>query len=125
VYNAANQLVELKEYDYQAGTIPVLSDRTIYKYNPDGDKISSSDLFGNEQHFEYYPDITYSTPSVSGLPDPNAAKKIHLVKKLRFEIGSFSGTTDYTYTFDLYDRIASKKTVASDGSIVIKTYTYF
>ncbi|MDN3655209.1 hypothetical protein QWZ08_06225 [Ferruginibacter paludis] len=52
-------------------------------------------------------------------------KKNHLVKKLRFEVGSFSGTTDYTYTFDLYDRIASKKTVAGDGSIVIKTYTYF
>ncbi|WP_301927957.1 hypothetical protein [Ferruginibacter sp.] len=80
MYNAANQLVELKEYDYQAGTIPVPSDRTIYIYNPDGDKISSSDLFGNEQHFEYYPDITYSTPSVSGLPDPNAAKKITWLK---------------------------------------------
>jgi hypothetical protein len=125
VYNANNQLTALKEYDYSVLTGADLSNTTNYTYNGDGDKITSSDLFGNTQHFDYYPDITYSTPNITGLPNPNGAKKFHLVKKISFSFGSFSGTADYTYTFDLSDRIATEKAVASDGSTVTKTYTYF
>ncbi|MCW3116717.1 MAG: hypothetical protein JWM28_799, partial [Chitinophagaceae bacterium] len=31
----------------------------------------------------------------------------------------------FTYTFDSGDRISTEKAVADDGSVVIKTYTYF
>jgi hypothetical protein len=74
IYNASNQLTAVREYDYKALTGAVLSNITGFTYNGFGDKITSADLFGNSQQFEYYPDITYSIPNISGLPNPNAAK---------------------------------------------------
>ena len=126
IYNTANQLISLKEYDYSAITGVKLYNTTTSTYNSDGDLISTTDTDNNKNDFEYDTNLSYVSPVVFGLVNPNAGKKFHLLKKQTQTSNGYSdGSIDYVYTFDGNDRISTEKATGSDGTISIKTYTYF
>jgi hypothetical protein len=125
-YDANNQLIKLKEYDYSKTTGSSLYNTTTYTYDANGNLIKTLDTDGEMHTYEYYTDLSYSLPLITGPLNTSATKKMNLVKKLTV---SHSGVVDdsaqYTYTFDDKNRISTEKAEISDGSIVTKTYTYF
>lgn len=125
-YNANQQLIRMREYDYSKATGSVLYNTTTYTYGTDGNLIKSQDTDGEVNTFEYYPNLVYLPPLVIG-PITNAStKKVNLLKTHTVTTnGSFQGSATTTYTFDNKDRISIEKTVLTDGSIVEKTYTYY
>jgi hypothetical protein len=126
VYNANNQLITIKEYNYSRITGSELVNVTTNTYDGNGDLTESSDLNSNVDTYEYYLDLIYATPIVPGPVNINSTKKGHLVKKHTIKSNNFLiGSADYTYTFDSSNRISTEKAVGTDGSVIIKTYTYF
>lgn len=126
IYNSANQLITLKEYDYSTAAGAELYNTTTSSYNSDGDLISTTDTDNNRNDFEYDTNLSYVSPTVFGLVNPNAGKKLHLLKKQTQSSNGYPvGSIDYVYTFDGNDRISTEKATGNDGSISIKTYTYF
>lgn len=125
-YNTSNQLVTMKEYTYSKLKGAELDNITTNIYNGNGDLIESSDLNTNIDTYEYYLDLSYPMPIVSGPVNAISVKKNHLVKKHTLTSNNYLvGSVDYTYTFDSKNRISTEKATASDGSVIIKTYTYF
>jgi len=125
-YNINNQLVKIKEYDYSKISGAKLINITTNTYNTNGDMTESADLNSNVDTYEYYTDLIYATPIVTGPPNINSAKKNYLVKKRTLKSNNYLiGSVVYTYTFDSNNRISTEKAVGSDASAIIKTYTYF
>lgn len=125
-YNINNQLVKITEYDYSKISGAKLINITTNTYDTNGDMTESADLNSNVYTYEYYPDLMYATPIVTGPPNINSAKKNHLVKKQTLKSNNYLiGSVIYTYTFDSNNRISTEKAVGSDASAIIKTYTYF
>lgn len=123
-YNAASQLVQWKYYDYSQRYGLMLS-TTNYTYDASGNMIKSSNTEGNVVTYEYYTDLSYVMPEVSGSLSPGTAKKMNLVKKMTLTYSTYPGSTrDYTYTFDSNNRISTQKFVSSDGTVVVRTFTY-
>jgi len=125
-YNINNQLIKIKEYDYSKITGAKLINITTNTYDTNGDMTESADLNSNVDTYEYYLDLIYATPIVTGPANINSAKKNHLVKKRTLKSNNYLiGSVVFTYTFDSNNRISTEKAVGSDGSAIIKTYTYF
>lgn len=125
-YNTSNQLVTMKEYTYSKLKGAELDNITTNTYDGNGDMTESSDLNSNVDTYEYYLDLIYATPIVPGPVNINSTKKGHLVKKHTIKSNNYLiGSADYTYTFDSSNRISTEKAVGTDGSVIIKTYTYF
>ncbi|MGN6402518.1 MAG: hypothetical protein ACTHMD_18815 [Flavisolibacter sp.] len=125
-YNANNQLITLKEYDYSKLTGSSLYNTTAYTYDASGNLIKSLDTDGEMHTYEYYPDLSYALPLITGPLNSGATQKRNLVKKHTLSYGGVAeASAQYTYTFDDKNRISTEKAEISDGSITTKTYTYF
>ena len=125
-YNTNNQVTKIKEYSYSKITGSELSNTVTNTYNADGDLVTSADTNKNNETYEYYTDLNYTAPLVFGPANINSTKKFHLIKKHTFSSnGSFVTSSDNTYTFDSNNRISTEKQTFTDGSILLKTYTYF
>lgn len=123
VYNGSNQLIKLYEYDYSKISGSDLWNTTTYTYDTGGNLVKSEDTDGEINTYEYYPDLVYITPVIAPYSHP---KKQNLLKRHVLQSNGFMvGSVNYTYTFDNKNRISTEKGVVSDGSIVLKTYTYF
>jgi YD repeat-containing protein len=126
IYNASKQLTLRKEYDYSKLTGAVLSNTTTYTYDAGGNLLKTQDTDGESHSFEYYANLRYAMPVVPGPITSASAQKKNLAKKHTASSNGFSiGSAEYTYTFDSKDRMSTEKAVLSDGSVVVKTYTYF
>ena len=123
VYNGNNQLVKLYEYDYSKISGSDLWNTTTYTYDADGNLLKAEDTDTNIYTYEYYPDLVYILPVTTPYAKP---KKHNLLKRnILKSNGYMVGSANYNYTFDSNNRISTEKATISDGSIVIKTYTYF
>ena len=123
VYNSANQLTKLYEYDYY-GSGPELWNITTYTYDGAGNLVKTEDIDDYVYTYEYYTDKLYMMPQLVPATVPNI--KLNLLKKVTLtESGSVLGSATSTYTFDNKDRISTERIEYSDGDVVIKTYTYF
>lgn len=124
-YNAAKQLVKQKEYAYTKATGGVLSNITTFTYDAGGNLAKSQDTDGEAHTYEYYADLRYALPMVPGPISALTTQRINLMKKHTIESNGFPvGSAQYSYAFDSKDRISTEKAVATDGSTVLRTYTY-
>ncbi|MEP7376396.1 MAG: hypothetical protein ABI675_23565 [Chitinophagaceae bacterium] len=123
VYNGNNQIIKLYEYDYSKITGPDLWNTTTYTYDAGGNLVKTQDTDDVITTYEYYPDLVYISPVTQPYSHP---VKHQLLKKNTLSLnGSIAGSATYTYTFDSNNRVSTEKAVLSDGSIIVKTYTYF
>lgn len=120
IYNSANQLITIKEYDYTTAGGSQLYGTYSYVYSADGDATRESySGFGSYVNtFEYYTQL--NTPSVGFdfLP-----RNKHLVKTTHYTSGG-PQTLNHTYTFDSNNRLTIEKIVSSEGFTATRTYTY-
>ncbi len=124
-YNNNNQVIKIKKYNYSKITGSELSNTITNIYNMDGDLVSSTGTDKKIETYEYYTDLSYSAPLVFGPPNSSSAKKIHLIKKHTVSSnGSFVTSSNHTYTFDSNNRITTETQTFTDGSSLVKTYSY-
>lgn len=118
-YNAAKQLISVKEYDYKVSTGSVLSNTTKFIYDGNGNVISEQDNFKLTK-YDYYTNL---------LNDVNVGqlyvtKNTNLTKTTMATSGGTTDTLHHTYTFDGSNRLSTEKVTASDGGVLVRTYTY-
>lgn len=123
IYNTNNQLIRTYDYDYSKITGSDLWNTTTYTYDAAGNMLKAEDTDTNIETYEYYPDLVYVLPVITPYAQP---KKLNLVKKFTLASnGSVVGSATYTYTFDSKNRISTERAVTTEGTIILKTYTYF
>ena len=118
IYNSANQLTEIKDYDYSNG-VSTLSDITTYTYDSAGNVISENGPNGLITH-DYYTDLPYTLNL--GIFYVQLPK--YFEKTLTVDDGGGPETATHTYTFDDKNRLTVDKVVATNGDIITKTYVY-
>lgn len=124
IYNPAQQLTKLYEYDYYQVTGSSLWNTTTYTYDGAGNLVRSEDTDDYVYTSEYYTDKVYLMPQLMPVFVPG--QKVNLIKKLTLTIsGTVDASAAYTYTFDSKDRVSTETQEYSDGDVVIKTFTYF
>jgi hypothetical protein len=126
IYNAANQLMQVKDYEY-SHTGARLDRTTHYTYDNNGNAIREAvtDDSGDTTERKSY---TYSPV----LNTVNLGQQYFpvLFKNLRTNMSNLSSTgtvisyTNYTYTFDNMNRVATETDTDSYGNIVVKKYIY-
>jgi len=122
VYNSANQLTKL--YEYERYSSSYLSNTTSYTYDGAGNLVKAVDTFQDVYTYEYYDDKLYVLPQV--IPVTVPGEKVNLLKKVTLSAnGTLLESYTCTYTFDSKDRISIERNDYNDGDVVIKTYTYF
>ncbi len=125
-YNNNNQVIKIKKYNYSKITGSELFNTVTKTYNSDGDIINSTDTNLKVETYGYYTDLSYTAPLIFGPANSNSTKKFHLIKKHTVSSnGSFVTSSDHTYTFDSNNRISTETQTFTDGSSLVKTYTYF
>lgn len=120
VYNSLKQLTVKKIYEYTAATGSVLSATHYYKYDLNGNLISDSTESGVTT-YTFYDNLLNSTT----LGQSYFIKNKNLIKTTTLTTGSGTFTTNHTYTFDNKNRLSTERVEASDGEVLIKTYTYY
>ncbi|MDR3716067.1 MAG: hypothetical protein P4L51_24955 [Puia sp.] len=119
IYNAGKQLVQKNEYTYSAATGGTLDNTTTYTYDNNGNVITETDDFSTTT-YDYYPDLLTSfSLDMAYLPAPR-----NLPKTVTINTGGTTESATHTYTFDNNHRLVTDKIVASNGDIIIKSYTY-
>ena len=123
VYNAKNQPIKMYEYDYSKITGSDLWNTISYTNDADGNLVKAEGTDTNIETYEFYPDLVYISPVTTPYSKPI---KHNLLKKFSLTSNGFLvGSAISTYSFDSKNRISTEKVVTSDGSIILKTYTYF
>ena len=121
-YNPSNQLMKMNEYDFNNG--PEISNTTTYIYDSNGNVAKTTDSDNKVETFEYYPDLLNVIPLTS--PYVLFSGKANLVKTDVFTSnGNLVANITSTYTFDSYNRISNITQIATDGTSVVKAFTYF
>jgi hypothetical protein len=123
-YNATNQLMEHREYEYSKATGAVLFHKTNYTYGSDGNLTRSQESDGAVQEYQYYPNLTYIPPLTIGPITSASSKKVNLVKTVTATQNGSVERADYTYIFDDKDRISIEKVVFNSGGTITRKYTY-
>lgn len=119
IYNAAKQLITVKQYDYSLATGADLSDTQHFTYDSRGNVIKLTDDY-TVTTYEYYPNLLNNL--AFGLPySPNSKD---LVKTTTYFDGS-TVTINHVYTFDAANRISTETATSDDGDVATKTYTYY
>ncbi|RYF84434.1 MAG: hypothetical protein EOO00_15240 [Chitinophagaceae bacterium] len=122
-YNAAQQLVQMREYDYSKATGGTLVNRTTYTYDGAGNQVGSQDMSGFVETYTYYADLVNVVPNLFSVSFPK--KKTNLLKTYLLKYGpNVEVSITYTYKFDSKDRINIATETYADGRVVTKTYTY-
>lgn len=123
-YNSSGDWTKSYEYDYSKVTGSDLSNTITYTYDANGNQLKAEGTDSNVEIYEYYADKVYLHPLIG--PSLIPVVKHNLIKTLTITSNGYPvGTLTYTYTFDSNDRISTEKAVADDGSVIVKTYTYF
>ena len=117
-YNEAKQLIAVQLFDVINGEMQMWS-ATTYTYDQGGNLVSEA---GEDGIITYeYEKIILNTVAI-------APTYMYLPKQLptkqTITNGSEMASIVHTYVFDEENRLTEDKAVASDGSMVIKTYTY-
>jgi hypothetical protein len=123
-YNSNKQLIQKLEYDYNNG-VPMLSNTTTITYDSNGNVISEQESSGMTSTYQYYSNLIYAQPIIMFPYSPDDYKKKSLVKTKAITMSGVQMTANVTYTFDDKDRISSEKDVYNDGTIMVRSYTYY
>jgi hypothetical protein len=119
IYDSNKQLVTLKQYYYSAVNGAVLWNTHNYSYDTYGNMIQDTDNTTTVS-YTYYGNLLNTLLIGSVYETQNK----YLVKTTSFQSGGNIIAINYTYTFDSSNRVTSQKAVASNGDVIIKTYTY-
>jgi hypothetical protein len=120
IYNSANQLITVKEYDYSKSTGAMLYNTTNYTYDSNGNAIKITDDY-TITTYEYYTDLKNNL--VFGTPYMQANK--NLVKTTKSGTGSSAIILNHVYTFDTSNRISTETITFDSGEVATRTYTYY
>jgi len=124
LYNSAGDWTKSYEYDYSKVTGSDLFNTITYTYDGNGNQLKAEGTDTNVETYEYYADQVYIHPLIG--PSLIPVVKHNLIKTQTITSnGSHVGTLTYTYTFDSNNRMSTEKAVADNGSVIIKTYTYY
>jgi hypothetical protein len=124
IYNSAGYLVTSYEYNYSKLSGSVLENTIQNTYDASGNQLKSEGTDTNVETYEYYEDKVYVHPMIGPAIIP--VVKHNLIKTHSVTSNGFpAGTETITYTFDSNDRISTETSTIDDGSVVVKTYTYF
>ncbi len=118
IYNSSKQLIQQKEYAYSKLTGSDLIDTHTYVYDANGNVIKDTDDFAVIT-YEYGNVVNSVTLGMMYYPQNK-----NMPVKESYTSGGVTVTVNFTYTFDSGKRLSTEKAVASNGDIVIKTYTY-
>ena len=118
IYNSSKQLIQQKEYAYSKVNGTNLLNTHTYVYDAKGNVIKDTDDFAAITY--EYGDVVNSV--TLGLMYFTQNKNMPV--KETYTSGGATVTVNYTYTFDSSKRLSTEKAVASNGDIIIKTYTY-
>lgn len=122
-YNAAHQLIQMKEYEYSKITGAQLMNTTSYTYDGSGNLIKTQDTDGFTETYTYYADLVKVLPDLFAIAA--SSDKANLPKTYELKYGAnVEISLTYAYTFDSKDRVSTVTETYSDGTIVVKTYTY-
>ncbi len=117
-YNTANQLIQLKEYDYSSSGSTLYSTDN-YTYDANGNQITDVSDFTTTS-FDYYTNF----PNSLNVGEIYFVRAKNLIKTMTQTSGGTTSTIEHAYTFDSSNRLTVDSAAASDGGIDIKTYTY-
>lgn len=117
-YNEAKQLIAAQEFDVIEGEMQLWS-ATTYTYDQGGNLVTEAGADGiiTYEYEKIIPNTVAIGPTYMYLPK-------QLPTKQTITNGSESASIVHTYVFDEEDRLTEDKAVASDGSMIIKTYSY-
>ncbi|MFY8129107.1 MAG: hypothetical protein ACOVMM_12065 [Chitinophagaceae bacterium] len=127
VYNAQGQLINFKRYRIKNKVTTHIISETVYEYNPSGNVIRETTTY----HGGTTPVITNytytNTPFVfkygTLYPYPYQIPN-HLVLR-KTVAGTFTQTSDYSYTFDNKNRVSTEKEVRNSSVSIVTNYTYY
>jgi len=124
LYNSSGDWTKSYEYDYSKVTGSDLYNTITYTYDGNGNQLKAEGTDTNVETYEYYADQVYIHPLIGPALIPSV--KHNLIKTHTITSNGYPvGTLTFTYTFDSSNRISTEKGVADDGSVIIKTYTYY
>lgn len=124
IYNSSGYFIKSYEYEYSKVAGSVLSNTITYTYDAGGNQLKAEDTDTNVETFEYYTDKVYFYPLIGPALIPSVKRNL-LKSHTITSNGSHVGSGSYTYTFDSSDRISTWTETVDDGTVVIKTFTYF
>ncbi len=119
-YNANRQATAMWDYDYTTAGGSQLWNITEFSYDGKGRLIEESDNYSITT-YEYETEIAGRVillPAFMLLPPDLPTKTI-------YTSAGESYTIEHTYSFDSDGRLIREETAGSDGSIVVKSYTYW
>lgn len=119
LYNASKQLVKLTEYNYSSATGAVPLNITDYEYDNSGNISRETDQT-MEISYEYYPDLLNNLM----LGQVYFFRNKNLPKVTTVKESGTTETLNHNYTFDSKNRLSTERVEASNGDVVIRTYTY-
>jgi len=118
-YNSSKQLVQINEYSYSKLSGATLDNVTNYTYDNNGNAITVTDDNGTTT-YDYYTNL----PTPFSLDLAYIPITRNLPKTVSLNSGGTIVSATHTYTFDSNNRLTTDKAVASNGDIIVKTYTY-
>lgn len=118
-YNPNKQLVSLITYDYSSAGSDIYNIEN-YQYDNNGNVAKMTDYF-SVISYEYYPDLLNNL--TVGTPYSQMTK--NLVKTTVINDGGDVETANHVYAFDDNKRISTETITATNGDVVVKSYTYY
>jgi hypothetical protein len=119
IYNAEKQLVQKNEYNYSATSGATLYNTTNYSYDSNGNLVTETDYFTTTTYDYYSNLLTPFSTDMAYLPLTR-----NLPKTFTTNQGGISVSATHTYGFDSKNRLVADSVVATNGDVIIKSYTY-
>ena len=122
-YNSANQLMQIRRYDYSVATGTTFYEKTLLNYDNNGNVISEVTT-GSNGAVKNAVNTTYtSTPAQYPIPVPYLPVQYNNLPQTRND--SQGGQTfTFTYDFDSQGRIVSETGTSNLSGTVVKRYGY-
>lgn len=120
LYNSANQITQVKDYDYTMATGPLLYGTTDYTYDANGNVIQEADnSAGTVYTYQYSTEL--NTVDVGLIYE---SRNKNLTSRTTIVDGGTTVIANHTYTFDSYHRVTSETRQYDNGDTVVNSYTY-